>query len=479
VKKKINPTENMEWIKVVARPATILTFSLVAQGINEEMPRLTGTTLDLKCEKSINDNDLSLYQGKESRERLVKIFENHENGYSFFREHLKIGRKRTKKTLRVGKKIYSYNLNVSIEKLENYWILFKKTYCAFCPFIHIPFIPEEILTNRLKSKIDAYFKKSSPKDKENYFRLLTTIKKDSIFYLEQKDLLEIGILIRKNKNIENRLKNHIKKFGNMGITAHLSSEPYDRKHFLEIINEIKNPKDLLIKLEKNKKEILSGYNSFAKSIPKDIVKLAELLQEYTIFRTERAEGMNVGLHYVKKLTREIGKRFDIKFEDIIWYTVPEIDNLFIRPKKTNVEARKKSFVSSLINGKIYYEEVEKTSDNVSGNEFSGSIAKTGKYTGYVKIITGLDKIKSFKKGEVLVASMTTANLIGAVKKAGAIITDEGGILCHAAIISREFNIPCIIGTKIATQILKDGDLVEVDANKGKIKIIHRKYGKIR
>jgi len=56
-----------------------------------------------------------------------------------------------------------------------------------------------------------------------------------------------------------------------------------------------------------------------------------------------------------------------------------------------------------------------------------------------------------------------------MKKAVAFVTDEGGITCHAAIISREMKKPCIIGTKIATRALKDGDLVEVDANKGVVR----------
>jgi len=58
-----------------------------------------------------------------------------------------------------------------------------------------------------------------------------------------------------------------------------------------------------------------------------------------------------------------------------------------------------------------------------------------------------------------------------MKKAVAVITDEGGITCHAAIVSRELKIPCIVGTKIATRVLKDGDKVEVDADKGVVKII--------
>jgi pyruvate,water dikinase len=60
-----------------------------------------------------------------------------------------------------------------------------------------------------------------------------------------------------------------------------------------------------------------------------------------------------------------------------------------------------------------------------------------------------------------------------MKIAGAIITNQGGITSHAAITSREMKIPCIIGTKIATKVLKDGDLVEVDANRGVVKIIKR------
>ena len=58
-----------------------------------------------------------------------------------------------------------------------------------------------------------------------------------------------------------------------------------------------------------------------------------------------------------------------------------------------------------------------------------------------------------------------------MKKTRFIITDEGGLTCHAAIVSRELKIPCIVGTKIATKVLKDGDLVEADANKGIVKII--------
>ena len=68
--------------------------------------------------------------------------------------------------------------------------------------------------------------------------------------------------------------------------------------------------------------------------------------------------------------------------------------------------------------------------------------------------------------------MTRPEYVTAMKKAAAIVTDEGGITCHAAIVARELGIPCIIGTKVATKTLKDGEMVEVRANHGYVRVIH-------
>lgn len=64
--------------------------------------------------------------------------------------------------------------------------------------------------------------------------------------------------------------------------------------------------------------------------------------------------------------------------------------------------------------------------------------------------------------------MTTTNFVPILSKVSAIVTDEGGITCHAAIISREMNIPCVIGTRSATKAFKDGDIVRVDADNGTV-----------
>jgi pyruvate,water dikinase len=90
--------------------------------------------------------------------------------------------------------------------------------------------------------------------------------------------------------------------------------------------------------------------------------------------------------------------------------------------------------------------------------------------GTVRIIRNpFEDVQNMQQGDVLVAGMTSPEFIIAMKKAVAIVTDHGGITSHAAIVSRELGIPCVVGTKLATQIFKDGDRVEVDAMKGIVK----------
>lgn len=105
------------------------------------------------------------------------------------------------------------------------------------------------------------------------------------------------------------------------------------------------------------------------------------------------------------------------------------------------------------------------------NEVKGFIAHPGKVQGKVKIIQDPRNPPEFNKGDVLITGMTRPEFTPFMEKAAAIVTDAGGILCHAAITAREMKKPCIVGTENATKIFKDNDIVEVDADKGIIKRI--------
>ena len=110
-------------------------------------------------------------------------------------------------------------------------------------------------------------------------------------------------------------------------------------------------------------------------------------------------------------------------------------------------------------------------NNVLKKEVSGKMASPGKVRGICRVIPHPNRILEFNDGDIIITGMTRPNFVPLMKRAGAIVTDAGGILCHAAIVSRELKKPCIIGTQIATKIFKDGDIVEVDADKGIVRKI--------
>lgn len=189
----------------------------------------------------------------------------------------------------------------------------------------------------------------------------------------------------------------------------------------------------------------------------------------------------------KNLFYEIAKRAKLKEDDVVYFTFQEVIEMAKKEKSPlslkELGKRKKIFTSvfikdeyKIISDRKLEEKIEnivKEKKQAKIRKIKGSIAFQGKVKARVKIVLTTKDINKVKQGDVLVAVMTFPNYISAMERASAFVTNEGGILCHAAIISREMNKPCIIATKIATKILKDGDLVEVDAEKGIVRILKR------
>lgn len=99
---------------------------------------------------------------------------------------------------------------------------------------------------------------------------------------------------------------------------------------------------------------------------------------------------------------------------------------------------------------------------------SGQVGSKGQASGEIYIVDPSTEINDFPDGAVLVCEMTTPELVPFMQKAAAIVTDQGGILSHAAIVARELHVPCIVGTQNATKILSNGMKVTVDAQNGTV-----------
>ena len=106
-------------------------------------------------------------------------------------------------------------------------------------------------------------------------------------------------------------------------------------------------------------------------------------------------------------------------------------------------------------------------EELKGKEIlKGLPASPGFASGIVKIVHDPSELNKVKEGDILVTKMTNPDYVPAMRRAAAIVTDEGGLTCHAAIVSRELGIPCIVGTGNATQVLHEGEVITVDARKG-------------
>jgi len=249
------------------------------------------------------------------------------------------------------------------------------------------------------------------------------------------------------------------------------------------LTPLKSKKSLKIKQTQIEKEL---------NLPRQIIELAASLREIGLLRLSLGFVWRYGLAiYVKKILPEIAKRMDFSLGQAGTLLYSELKDSLLAKKKPSLRAinqRKEKYLAfQQRNGKFCFlvgrgaqkciNFIKSSTKIKPSKEIQGIIANPGKRCGKVKIILTIGdvarQIKAMKKGQILVTEMTRPHFILAVKKASAIVTDEGGMTSHAAIMSRELDIPCVVGTKIATKTLKDGDLVEVDADKAVVKIIQK------
>lgn len=186
--------------------------------------------------------------------------------------------------------------------------------------------------------------------------------------------------------------------------------------------------------------------------------------------------------FIKKSLGYLAKKEKMNSKKLSFLTLSELENyLFHKASLPLADIKKRTtnwglcFMGDreyILNPKQIknFERLVMNSFKSQRDSVSGQSAYPGFAKGIARIILNPKNAK-FNNGDILITGMTRPEFLPLMKKAAAIVTDAGGVLCHAAIVAREMKKPCVIGTQIATKVLKDGDLVEVDANKGIVKKI--------
>lgn len=214
---------------------------------------------------------------------------------------------------------------------------------------------------------------------------------------------------------------------------------------------------------------------------------SRLAQEFAYLRTWRTDCIYGAGFRARDLFREVARRAGYNPDDARYCSIVELLAMARRPNAVVLEKilqdRRRAFTTlwtrssyTIFPGKRWTDRIRKAVLRDPGRTkvIHGQSAYPGIAAGPARVVLTNDDLQRVRSGDILVATMTFPSYVAAMERASAFVTDEGGILCHAAIISREMKKPCVIGTKIATKVLNDGDLVEVDGEKGIVRKIKGK-----
>jgi len=316
--------------------------------------------------------------------------------------------------------------------------------------------------------------------------------KPTVLNLERSSFLNICLALADGGNdIDKKVKAYIKKF-------FWAETDFYRKQEITAESVIKKAKETInnigkegiiaeiFKIEDNfqklhlKKEELKKQIKISKEDKKDIAFSKYIIE----WADQRKFGMMKDCFYLFSALEDAAKMHNLKYADFSCYTISEMYKLMGGNEKVDAgEIKKRQEDIFVVSEKgreaqyFYGADAKELLGEVNKKQHSIGIKGAVASRGSERIVSGtvsvvLDPAKEkFIDGTILVTSMTRVEFVPLMRRAKAIITNEGGIACHAAIVSRELGIPCIIGTKIATKNLKNGDRVRMDLITGIVEVI--------
>ena len=293
---------------------------------------------------------------------------------------------------------------------------------------------------------------------------------------ERQSLLRIA-MEKNQRRRETLLERHARRFAHIPVFD-FNHAPYALDHFQKELTIIQNPQNELDRLQdqfrKRRRDVpwlLSKLKLPKNGLEHAQIRMLSTLAHLRDYRDTLRQKMNLSL---RNLYGEIARRARMTLSDVSFLSNDEIRTLLSEPSSRTAlrqiaQARKKGFRMletphgvTISSGK----QKSTTRKNKSIGPIRGICANPGEATGPARIVlTNLD-LPKIRLGDVMVAPMTRQDFVPYIRRCAALVTDEGGVTCHAAIIARELDLPCIVGTNVATRVMKNGQKVNVDATRG-------------
>ncbi|MDO8566190.1 MAG: PEP/pyruvate-binding domain-containing protein [Candidatus Moranbacteria bacterium] len=337
-------------------------------------------------------------------------------------------------------------------------------------------------------------------DTPEYHEVLFTLSKPkeiSISLEEKRDVLGEALRVKTGEeSMKEAAKKLAEDFGWLPVFTY--GTPWDERHYEVELEELSKRDVAFLKEEYEK---LKNYSDLRDQDIQKLVKKHTILPlDLQIFvdfglavdvRNEAEFVVSLGGYYLLPMYKEMARRLKTSEkglrllfeEEIIACLEGRADSQDLLKGKKNIVAW--GFDESM-RKRINFTEEEawalhhhfEAHAKISGQSESdvkkGVCASSGKARGVARILKSPAENASVKSGDILISYATTVDYLSAMKNAAAIVTETGGLTCHAAVVSREFGIPCIVGLKNAMSDFRDGDLVEVDADNGVVKILTKR-----
>ena len=381
---------------------------------------------------------------------------------------------------------------LSRKEMEEYMLMHLDWWISFFEVAYLWFCAEDIkqMTEKELTKIwkdFKYNKETITLDhfKESVYRPM----KWPLSSVEQRDLLALKKL--KGKDREKALEDHVKKYRHLAL-HNIDDEYFNKDYYQSRLHALEDEKEYesQVKLMKTADNELEHANEILKlsPLPEWIKDRIEFVRWFMYIRTESVDHFMLVNSAYKSVFEFLSKEFDLAMEEVLHMTYEEINSILRKGKltipKELIKSRTHEGYAFLIGVNESYLTTGKEVDELHNlaipkdegkeiKELKGQSAFKGIIKGKARVVLDRRKAHEVKNGEILVTTMTSPEFVPAMKISGGIVTNEGGVLCHAAITARELQKPCVIGTKIATDIIKTGDELELDADKGIVKIIKK------
>lgn len=397
-----------------------------------------------------------------------KYLDNPQNYEKFEKLFMETGNEYMKMAERITKTNLKDKNN---SELKEMYLDYQKKSLRYAPFIWIQFLINNFFANKVKEIITSKLGADNKNLYDFYEVALKPEKKASSIQLNE--------IASEWGNLSETEKIKVYEKFRWIPCLDIHNRPWTKNEFFSHISEFK-------KVEK--KSPVSYELLIDKIKPsKEEQQILDITKRLAYLKDLKDDFRRQAVFFGQNLFKEIAERMGVGVEDISYMLQAEIVDFLedenLLPKKI-INERKEGFV-------IYYtpeKRIEcKTGNDVNdvlndiglvifeefSEEMKGIPASPGKAKGTVVIVKGVSDLRKVKEGDIIVALTTHPDYVPAMQKASAIVTDEGGITSHAAIVSRELKLPCIVGTKYATKHLKDGDEIEIDADDGFVRKIKK------